>query len=569
MLQKKWLSQEVDLQQANQLHADLRIHKSLCALLVSRGIVTYDQARKFFRTSSSDLIDPFLMKGMNLAVNRIQEAISRQEKILIYGDYDVDGTTSVAVAYSFFKRIHPYIEYYIPHRFSEGYGVSEKGIQYAIDHEFKLIITLDCGIKSASLISKAKNHGIDTIVCDHHLPGDEIPEAIAILNPKQADCNYPYKELCGCGIAYKLISAYAKKFQVNENHVDDYLDLVATAIAADIVPITDENRTLCVLGLQKANSNPSIPLSALKQISDMNKEFTISDLVFIIAPRVNAAGRMDDARKAVELFIADNDAEAISLAAQLQEDNNDRRDIDKSTTAEAIEQLAFHETNQIDHATVVYQSHWHKGVVGIVASRLIDYRYCPTIVLTLSNGKITGSARSIKGFNMFEGLNQCSDYLENYGGHYYAAGLTMREENLLPFTKHFNEVVKQTIPSDMLQPSIDIDTELDLKDLTDSYMNILKQFAPHGPENMRPIFKAKKVMDYQSLSSIVKEKHIRFVIFQPGSKTINGIGFGLVDKFDLVKSGNPFDILFHIEENLFNGRTSLQLKVLDIRASES
>jgi single-stranded-DNA-specific exonuclease len=564
MIQKKWIAKQFDQQTAIELNKQLKIHPSFCELLVQRDIRTYDEAKSFFRINQHDLHDPFLMKGMLRAVERIHQAILHQEKILIYGDYDVDGTSSVAVAYSFFKKLYSTIEYYIPHRFNEGYGVSEKGVAYAIENKIGLIITLDCGIKSIELITKAKVHGIDTIVCDHHLPGDELPDAWAILNPKQYDCPYPYKELCGCGIAYKLISAYSIHYQVNQEQVNDYIDLVATAIAADIVPITGENRTLCVLGLQKANENPSTPLRALRQISAMDKPFTISDLVFIIAPRVNAAGRMDDARKAVELFIASNDSDAKVLALQLHEDNLDRRDIDKTTTAEALDQLVETEISEMNYSTVVYQSHWHKGVVGIVASRLIEHRYCPTIVLTSSNGKVTGSARSIKGFNMFEGLNQCAEYLENYGGHYFAAGLTLLEENLPHFTKRFNEVVQNSVPADMFQPTIDIDTVIELNDISESYLKVLNQFAPHGPDNMKPIFRANNVMDYQGLSNIVKEKHIRFVVFQHGNKTMNGIGFGLADKIDIIKLKTSFDILFHIEENTFNGKTSIQLKVLDI-----
>lgn len=565
MLQKRWTLRKVVEDEVAALQKVLGIHPDLCRLLVQRGIRTYDEAKKFFRSDKSHLYNPFLMKGMDKAVKRIHEAISRQEKILIYGDYDVDGTTSVAVVFSFFKSIHEPMEFYIPHRFSEGYGVSQKGIEYAIEQNFKLIITLDCGIKSVAHVAYAKQHGIDVIVCDHHMPDEELPDALAILNPKQADCEYPYKELCGCGVGYKLISAYAQKYDIEDAVTDKHLDLVATAIAADIVPITDENRTLSILGLRKANDNPSIPLRALRYISDLNREFTISDLVFIIAPRVNAAGRMDDARKAVELFIEEDEHRAQEIAKQLHEDNNDRRDVDLLTTTEAIDLLTGDADYRNKKSTVLYKSDWHKGVVGIVASRIIEHHYRPTIILTHSNGKVTGSARSIKGFNLFEGLNQCADYLDTYGGHYFAAGLTMQEEKLDGFRQRFEEVVQQMVPEELFQPEIEIDAELNLLDVTTKFMTILKQFAPHGPENMKPVFLAKNVLDYQNLSTVVKEKHLRLVIYQPGSRTMNCIGFGLADKIDIVKEGKPFDILYHIEENEWQGNISLQLRILDVR----
>lgn len=565
MLQKRWTIKQVVDEEVNALQGQLGIHPDLCRLLVQRGVRTYDEAKKFFRSDKDHLYDPFLMKGMDKAVQRIHDAISRQEKILIYGDYDVDGTTSVAVVYSFFKSLYDKLEFYIPHRFAEGYGVSQKGMDYAVENDFKLIITLDCGIKSVAHVAYAKQHGIEVIVCDHHMPDEELPEALAILNPKQSDCHYPYKELCGCGVGYKLISAYASQHGIDSSLTDKHLDLVATAIAADIVPITDENRTLSILGLKKANENPSVPLRALRYISELNREFTISDLVFIIAPRVNAAGRMDDARKAVELFIEENELRAQEIARQLHEDNNDRRDVDLLTTTEAIDMLTGDADYRSRKSTVLYKSDWHKGVVGIVASRIIEHHYRPTIILTHSNGKVTGSARSIKGFNLFEGLNQCAEYLETYGGHYFAAGLTMSEDKLDAFKQRFEEVVDSMVPSELFQPEIEIDAELKLVDVTTSFMGILKQFAPHGPENMKPVFLARNVLDYQNLSTVVKEKHLRLVIYQPGSRTMNCIGFGLADKADIVKEGKPFDILFHIEENEWQGNISLQLRILDVR----
>jgi single-stranded-DNA-specific exonuclease len=568
MIQKRWTIKEANPEWAQSLYESLKIHPILCRILASRGIRNFQEAKDFFRTDETHLLNPFLMKGMQKSIDRIHQAITNNEKILIYGDYDVDGTTSVAVVYQFFKTIiksNSIIEYYIPHRFLEGYGVSQKGIDYAIEHNFKLIITLDCGIKSVDLVEYANQHNIDTIISDHHLPGEILPNAFAILNPKQPDCPYPYKELCGCGIGYKIISAYAAQYNIDQEIVNYHLDLVATAIAADIVPITGENRTLCVLGLQKANQKPSVPLQALKTISKLEKEFTITDLVFIIAPRVNAAGRMDDAKKAVELFIESNVEKAKELASVLQEDNNDRKDIDRMTTLEALDMIAEKEEFKNRKSTVVYHENWHKGIVGIVASRIIEHHYKPTIVLTLSNGKITGSARSIKGFNMFEGLNQCADYLENYGGHYFAAGLTMKEENLESFKMRFDEVVKATVPEELFFPEIEVDAEINFNDINENFLKILNQFAPHGPENMKPIFMTKHVMDYQGFSTIVKEKHVRFVVYQNGSKTINGIGFNMAEKMDVIKSRHSFEILYHIEENIWNGNTSIQLKVIDIR----
>jgi single-stranded-DNA-specific exonuclease len=563
-MEKKWVLKETDEPASVNLQRELQIHPALCKLLVQRNITTFEEAKQFFRTSADHLHDPFLMKGMEIAVQRIKQAIDKNESILIYGDYDVDGTTAVAVVYKYLCTRHANLSYYIPHRFTEGYGLSQKGLDYAIANNISLIITLDCGIKSTKLIAEAKIAGIDTIVCDHHMPDDELPPAFAILNPKQKDCLYPYKELCGCGVGYKLISAYAQRYENDHTDLNDLLDLVATAIAADIVPVTGENRTLCVLGLKKANENPSLPLQALRYINALEKEFTINDLVFIIAPRVNAAGRMDDARKAVELFLADDFEQAKVIAEQLHEKNNDRRDVDRTTTAEALELIEQGQNKQLHRSTVVYQPHWHKGVVGIVASRLIEHHYKPTIVLTHSEGKITGSARSIKGFNLFEGLNLCAEYLDNWGGHYFAAGLTLREENLAAFREKFNAVIDKMVPEIYFQPTIDIDAELSIADIQENFLRILKQFAPHGPENMKPIFLSKGVQNDNNQSAIVKEKHIRFLVRQPGSNSIKGIGFNLADKFHIL-SKPTFDILYQLEENTWNGQQSVQLKVLDIR----
>ena len=447
-MEKRWSIADTDDTIVDDLRDALGINRIFCQLLVARGIDTYEKAKAFFRMDAEQLNDPFLMKGMDTAVDRIKDAIDRDEKILLYGDYDVDGTTSVALVYSFFKHFYDNVTFYIPNRFSEGYGLSEQGISHAIEEKIGLIITLDCGIKSIDLVSKAKENGIDTIICDHHLPGEEVPNAYAILNPKQKDCPYPYKELCGCGVGYKLVSAYGIKFGIDQELIDEHLDLLACAIAADIVPITAENRTLAYLGLKKANENPSLPIKALKELGDVQKDLSIRDLVFIIGPRVNAAGRMDDATKAVELFIEKEESQAQALAKVLDESNKERVQIDKNITEEATALLS----EAKDHSTVVYNKDWHKGVVGIVASRLIEKKYRPTIVLTESNGMVTGSARSIHGFNLFEGLSECSDLLENFGGHYFAAGLTMKEENLPEFKDRFDKIVAERVTEDQFYP---------------------------------------------------------------------------------------------------------------------
>ncbi len=564
-MNKRWNVIDTDDSVVDALRDSLGINRIFCQLLVARGIDTYDKAKIFFRMDASQLNDPFLMKGMDVAVERIKAAIDKDEKIMLYGDYDVDGTTSVALVYSFFKHFYEHISFYIPNRFTEGYGISEQGIAHAIKEDISLIVTLDCGIKSIALVEKAKENNIDTIICDHHLPGEEVPKAIAILNPKQHDCNYPYTELCGCGVGYKLISAYGKKYDIAQELIDEHLDLLACAIAADIVPITAENRTLAFLGLQKANENPSLPIKALKELGDIRKNLSIRDLVFIIGPRVNAAGRMDDATKAVELFIEKEESQAQALAKVLDESNKERVQIDKTITEEATALLA--EAN--DHSTVVYNQNWHKGVVGIVASRLIEKKYRPTIVLTESNGMITGSARSIHGFNLFEGLSECSDLLENFGGHYFAAGLTMKEENLPEFKERFDKIVAEKVTNDQFIPEIKIDAEISLEHLGFNFLKIIEEFAPHGPQNLAPIFVTKNVTDHKKLTKVVNDKHIRFVVRQWDEAVIfNGIGFHMADKINVVKENMQFDIVYHIERNVWRERESLQLRVLDIRPSE-
>lgn len=567
-INKRWVLKSAEKHHIETLRSALNIHPALCRLLSIRGINDFESARQFFRPDMSQLHDPFLMKGMREAVNRISEAIEWNERILVYGDYDVDGTTSVAVMYSFLReRYKGQLSFYIPHRYREGYGVSKQGIDFAIANGYTLMITLDCGIKSVELIAYAKEHGIDVIVCDHHTPDAILPPTFATLNPKQEGCPYPFKELSGCGIGYKLICALSKHWQLREEDTTKYLDLVATSIAADIVPVDGENRILAYFGIKMANENPSLSIKTLKEVSGLVKDITLSDLVFAIGPKINAAGRMDDAKKAVDLFI-EKDAEKIkALAGELMSDNTDRREVDKNITEEALSMLENDPLLHKKKSTVLYQAHWHKGVVGIVASRLIDYCYRPTIVLAHSNDKISGSARSVIGFNVYEAIHECRDLLENYGGHFYAAGITMKPENYPLFVEKFEQVVSATIGAQMLTPEIEIDAEITLDDIKPAFYNIIKQFEPFGPNNMRPIFCTRNVRDYQGNSRIVKDQHIKFVVSNGRGTVVDGIGFKMAEKFRYTNPG-AFDIVYTIDENEFNGITKLQMKVIDIRPSQ-
>jgi single-stranded-DNA-specific exonuclease len=567
-MKKRWNILTGNASKENILHQSLKINTTLCKILAQRGIDDFIKAKAFFRPLLADLHDPFLMKDMYKAVERIVTAFNLNEKILVFGDYDVDGTTSVACMYQFLRKIYntESLDFYIPHRYREGYGVSKAGIDFAAENNFKLIISLDCGIKSVELISYAKSLGIDFIICDHHLPDHILPDAVAILNPKQIDCNYPYKELCGCGVGFKLITALAHQFSIDEEFYFCYLDLVATAIAADIVPMTGENRILAYHGLQQINTNPSPGIKALIKLGGMQKELNINNVVFVIAPRVNAAGRMDDAKKAVQLFIEKDTTKAFEFAEMLHSDNSDRKEADSSITEEA---LALIENNEIlvkRKSTVVYKEHWHKGVVGIVASRLTEKYYRPTIVLTRSGDIVSGSARSVVGFNLYEAIHACREYLLGYGGHFAAAGLSILPENVDAFSNKFEEEVSATIPDHLLIPEIIIDSPISFNSLTPSFYKIICQMEPFGPENMRPVFIATNVTD-TGYSKIVKDLHIRFVLKQDG-KTFTGIGFNMADKFNLVETRKPLDIVFTIDENEWNGETNLQLKVIDIRLTE-
>jgi single-stranded-DNA-specific exonuclease len=567
-LDKRWNILPFDKTKTEVLKQALGINQTICKILVQRGIESFETAKNYFRPQLQTLHSPWLMKDMKKAVDRIDTALSVKEKILIFGDYDVDGTTSVAAMYQFIVGIYDpaLVDFYVPHRYREGYGVSRMGIDFAAENGFTLIICLDCGIKSVELIGYAKTLGIDFIVCDHHLPDKILPDAAAILNPKQLNCNYPYKELCGCGVGFKLMAALAEFYSLPEETYHCYLDLVATAIAADIVPMTGENRTLAYFGLQKINTDPAPGIKALIFLGGIQKELNITNVVFVIAPRVNAAGRMDDARKAVQLFIEKDYNKAMEFAEMLHADNSDRKLADSSITQEALEMINA-DVNQVNRkSSVVYKADWHKGVVGIVASRLIEHYYRPTVVLTKNEGLATGSARSVTGFNLYEAIYACREHLVAYGGHFAAAGLSLLPENIEAFSNKFNEVVSASIDERLLIPEIIIDAEITFSEIKDSFYEILKQMEPFGPENMHPVFIAKRVNE-TGYSKILKELHVRFVLKQQ-EIVLNGIGFNMAEKFHLLGLKKPLDIVFTIDENEWNGNKTLQLKVIDVRLSE-
>ena len=565
-MEKRWQILLPEESKVRQLQEELKIHPVLCRILAQRGLETYEEARNFFRPSLSDLHSPWLMKDMEKAVERTINAINKNEKILVFGDYDVDGTTAVASLYLFLKKIHTSLDFYIPHRYREGYGVSKAGIDFAKENGFTLIISLDCGIKSADLIAYAKELGIDFIVCDHHLPDANLPPAAAILNPKQTDCTYPYKELCGCGVGFKLMSALEERMGLPAGSASEQLDLLATAIAADIVPVNGENRILAFHGLKKANENPNKGIKALKQLSGLVNELFINNLVFMIAPRVNAAGRMDDASKAVRMFIAGSDEEALHFAEMLHSDNSDRKEADKSITEDALAMISANPEWINRKSTLVYQPHWHKGVVGIVASRLIETYFRPTIVLTKSGNYAAGSARSVPGFNLYEAIHACRKYLLGYGGHFAAAGMTLELDQIDSFREKFEEVVAASIDPKMLVPEIVIDAELSFKDIRQPFYDILCQMEPFGPENMRPVFISKKVMD-TGWSKIVKEEHIRFSLKQDNC-VLTGIGFGMAEKFHLLQQKKPVDIVYKLDINEWQDTKTLQLRMIDFRIAE-
>jgi single-stranded-DNA-specific exonuclease len=560
----RWtLKKSPEKEKIKQLASELSIEKLLAEILMQRGISTFDEAKKYFRPSLEDLHDPFLMKDMDVAVKRIETAITNNENILIYGDYDVDGTTAVSLVSSYLKTYYPNIATYIPDRYEEGYGISFKGIDFAEDNDFSLIIALDCGIKAIEKVAYATERNIDFIICDHHKPGSEIPKAVAILNPKREDCTYPYDELCGCGVGFKLIQALASKRNETIEDLIPYLDLVATAIGADIVPMTGENRTLAYFGLQVINSNPR---NGFKAIIHQQKKsiFTITDVVFIIAPRINATGRMKHGNYAVELLTEMDFDAAVEFASAIEKNNSDRKELDKKITQEAL--LQIEENNEKERFTsVVFDENWHKGVIGIVASRLIETYYRPTLVFTKSGDKLAASARSVKGFDVYNALEKCSEFIEQFGGHKYAAGLTLLPENYENFKQKFEEVVQQTILPEQLIPEIAIDAEMELSEITPKFFRILQQMAPFGPQNMKPTFKTAAVRDNGFGKQVGEDKtHIKLnLIYGSDKKTYNAIGFGLGDKLPLIK--NEFDIAYTLDENNWNGFTSIQLLLKDIK----
>ena len=545
---------------ANALGVDFVIAQ----LLVQRGIQTFDQAKTFFRPQLQELHDPFLMKDMDKAVQRINHALTNNERILIYGDYDVDGTTSVALMATYLETKSDFIATYIPDRFEEGYGVSYKGVDYAIDNDFGLIIALDCGVKAIEKVQYAKDKGVDFIICDHHRPGNKLPQAVAVLDPKRSDCTYPFKELCGCGVGFKLIQALGQNYSETIEDFTPYLDLVATAIGADIVPIVGENRILAFHGVQVMNTNPRPGFQAL--IQNIKKDIlTISDVVFVIAPRINAAGRMKHGNYAVALLKEKDLALAERAAKDIETFNTTRRTLDQEITKEAL--LQIEKLNEVDGATtVVYNESWNKGVIGIVASRLIETHYRPTLVFTKSGDFLTASARSVRGFDVYEALQNCSQYIEQFGGHKYAAGLSIKEQNYTAFKAAFENEVKKTLPTHLKTPELLIDAELHLSQITPKFYRILKQFAPFGPQNMSPVFMTNDVLETGYGKCVGQDdKHLKISVMQKNTEPINGIGFGLGDKLEFTNTKTPFKIAYAIDENEWNGRVSLQLKLKDIK----
>ncbi len=582
-MQKRWvLKPEGEAEKVEHLSKVLNIDHNLSNLLVQRGIHTYDHARDFFRPELSQLHDPFLMKDMDSAINRIEMAVQRNEKILIYGDYDVDGTTAVALMFTFITSFYYNVEFYIPDRYTEGYGISYKGIDYAASKGVTLVIALDCGIKAIDKVKYASERNIDFIIADHHRPDNELPEAYAVLDPKRPDCNYPFKDLSGCGVGFKIAQAYAQEHHIPFRELEKFLDLVVVSIAADIVPVTGENRILAFHGLKLINTNPRPGFEAILKYSNIqrrgnnpkarnnfifNKELTVSDMVFLIGPRINAAGRIESANNSVDLLISDDLEEASKLAEQINDFNIERRNLDATATQEALSMIDDEIPDKEFKTTVVYNEQWHKGVVGIVASRLIEKHYRPTIVLTKSNGLITGSARSIKSFDIYDAIDECSDLLEHFGGHMYAAGMSIKPENFREFKERFEQVAQAKLSDEEMIPEIEIDADLPLKGINSKFYRILRQFAPFGPGNSAPVFRTKGVIDTGYVRRI-KEKHLKLGVIHPkiSGFPIDAIAFGQAGHFEHIKSGKPFDICYHVEENEMNHM--LQLNIKDIKPAE-
>ncbi len=563
---KRWIYKAIaSPEEIDRLSSSININPHLSAVLLQRGIDDFESARKFFRPSPDQLHDPFLMTDMKPAVERIHRAVLNHEKILVYGDYDVDGTTAVALVFSYIKSFYADCDFYIPDRYAEGYGVSEAGVIWAEQNGFTLIIALDLGIKASEMVSLAGNKGIDFIICDHHLPGAHIPQAVAVLDPKREDCKYPFSELSGCGLGFKLVQAYSRRYR-NEEEVYQYLDLVAVSIASDIVPIIGENRVLAHLGLKKLNENPLPGLKALKEIAGIKGELDISGVVFTLGPRINAAGRVAHAKGAVELLISKSEEEANALAQKIDTKNDLRREFDLNITEEAIAMIEGSDRLLNAKSTVLFKNTWHKGVIGIVAARCVEKYYRPTVILTESNDdKITGSARSVHGFDLYGAISQCGDLLEKFGGHKYAAGLTLDRRNLEAFQERFEQIVSSSLTEEMQSPVVDIDVPIRLDSINSKFNGVMKQMAPFGPENPKPVFEAKNIFVFNSLSSF-KEKHLRFLAGQEGNENVfSTVGFDMMGYYDRISNGDIFRMAFTLEENTFNGHTSLQLRIKDIK----
>ena len=562
--QKRWIELEADEKIVQQLQTELNIHPVLCKLLVLRNIKTFDEAKDFFRPNLNKLHDPFLMRDMDKAITRIETAIANNERILIYGDYDVDGTTAVSLVYSYFNDFYDNICYYIPDRYTEGYGISFQGIDFAKDNNVSLIIALDCGIKANDKVDYANERNIDFIICDHHLPGDVLPNAVAVLDPKRNDCSYPFDELSGCGIGFKLIQAYAEKNKLNAEKIYDQLDLVAVSIASDLVPITGENRILAKFGCDRINQNPRAGIKALMSELKLSRNLDITDLVFIIGPRINAAGRIAHGSEAVTLLIENDYDVAIEKTKKVQQNNTDRKTIDKDITDEAFAMIDNNETLIHKKTTVLYQEHWHKGVVGIVASRMIEKYYRPTIILASSNGKAVGSGRSVPGFDLYDAIDSCSEHLVQFGGHKYAAGLTIELDKIQDFSDAFEKIVRDRITADQQIPQVETDAEIELTDINDKFFNILEQMQPFGPGNMRPTFVTKDVYD-TGYSKVLNGNHLKLNILKDGQSPKNGVGFGMGNYMELMEQKETVDICYQLYANEWNNQIKIEFKLKDLR----
>ena len=570
----KWLSREpVDSAKVDRLATEVGIDRVLAELLVRRGVETFEQARSFFRPSLDDLHDPFLMKDMDLAVERLHKAIVSGENILVYGDYDVDGTTAVSLVLGFIRRFTQKVDFYIPDRYDEGYGVSYKGIDWAAEGGFSLMITLDCGIKAIDKVEYARSKGIDVIVCDHHLPEDSLPAAVAVLDPKREDCHYPFDDLCGCGVGFKLVQGYSQRYGIPFEELLPFFDLLVVSIAADLVTMVGENRVLAHYGLKQLNESPREGLKALIGLSNLEQgHVSIDDIVFKIGPRINAAGRMETGRLAVDLLNAADERTAMAVGQQINENNNERKNIDREITQEALEMVEQGSCLSSGNVTIVYNPKWNKGVVGIVASRLVEAYYKPAVVLTKSNGFVTGSARSVQGFDLYQSIDSCADLLENFGGHVYAAGLTLKEENLAEFCTRMDRFVGAHLNEEMLVPVVDVDAVLDFSRITPKFFRILKQFQPFGPGNGNPVFVTENVYDSGAGRKVgAGGLHLKLDLIQESQPyhQIPAIAFNMADCYEYIHDGNPFDICYSIVENYYRGNATIQLRVRDIRKRDS